>query len=208
MRNAPQPPPAVNSGSARPVRRERPGAHVDVTIDQAVTIDQVATIDPHASPAKVIAMRAAREQARQWSGRGALPAMVMVLLVGCSSTVTPDSPSSTTDSSPTTLAGESTIATTIPFNVARNARQEVTTRSCREVGGVWVLSGTVNNSAKTARSYQIVVDFVNQNGNTVEDTKILNTASVRPGATVAWSAKSVAGLTDVACVIRYVQSPP
>jgi hypothetical protein len=101
-----------------------------------------------------------------------------------------------------------TIATTIPFSLAKNARQDVTTPSpCRDTTGGWVLSGTIRNSAKTARSYQIVVDFVTSAGNTVLDTKVINTAKVSPGTDLAWSATSTPGLTHVACVIRQVQAP-
>ena len=72
---------------------------------------------------------------------------------------------------------------------------------------MWVLSGLVKNSASTARDYQIVVDFVTQPGDTVLDTKIINTTSVNPGATLAWSTRSAPGLAHVACVIRQVQAP-
>jgi hypothetical protein len=65
----------------------------------------------------------------------------------------------------------------------------------------------VKNSATTARTYQIVVDFVTQPGDTVLGTKIVTTASVNPGATQAWSATSTPGLTHVACVVRQVQAP-
>jgi hypothetical protein len=83
----------------------------------------------------------------------------------------------------------------------------VTTAPSTQVGGLWVLNGVVKNSAGTARTYQIVVDFVTQPGNTVLDTKIVTTASVKPGASLPWSAKSVGGLKNVACVIRQVQAP-
>jgi hypothetical protein len=100
------------------------------------------------------------------------------------------------------------VATTIPFSLAKNARQDVTTPTpCRHTTGGWVLSGTIRNSATSARTYQIVVDFVSRTGNTVLDTKVITTAPVRSGAVVNWSAKSTLGLTDVACVIRQVQAP-
>jgi len=98
--------------------------------------------------------------------------------------------------------------TTIPFSLAKNARHDVTTNGpCAETDGQWVLNGTVTNSAKTSRTYQIVVDFVTQPGDTVLDTKIVTTPSVGPGAKLAWSATSTSGLTSAACVIRQVQSP-
>ena len=138
---------------------------------------------------------------------------VALFLAACSSngsvSPTPTSTSSSaTATTSTTVAASSTVATTIPFVMARNARRDVTTTgSCREVKGQWVLSGVVKNSATTARTYQIVVDFVTQPGDTVLDTKIVTTPSVSPGAIRVWSATSTTGLTHVACVIRQVQAP-
>jgi len=152
------------------------------------------------------AARVAKPVTARFAALGTLCAVVMAALAGCSSTGTTNSSTSTT--TPTTVAAQSTIATTIPFSLAKNARQDVnTTGTCKEVDGTWVLTGTVVNSAKAARTYQIVVDFVNPVGNTVMDTRIVTTPSVRPGATSTWSAKSVAGLAHVACVIHQVQAP-
>lgn len=98
--------------------------------------------------------------------------------------------------------------TTIPFSLAKNARHDVTTnRPCVETDGRWVLNGTITNFGKMLRTYQIVVDFVSQPGDTVLDTKIVTTPSVDPGAKLAWSATSTSGLTGAACVIRQVQAP-
>ncbi|MGD0394871.1 MAG: hypothetical protein ABSC41_19780 [Acidimicrobiales bacterium] len=137
---------------------------------------------------------------------------VALFLAACSSngsvSPTPTSTSSSVVTTSTTVAASSTVATTIPFVMARNARRDVTTTgSCHEVKGEWVLSGVVRNSATTARTYQIVVDFVTQPGDTVLDTKIVTTPSVSPGAIRVWSATSTPGLTHVACVIRQVQAP-
>jgi hypothetical protein len=132
--------------------------------------------------------------------------MAMALLAGCSSNGAA-TPTTSTDAPTTRATAQSTVATTIPFSMARNARQDVTAGSCKETGGFWVLSGTVKNSASSARTYQIVVDFVNPVGNTVLDTKIVTTPSVRPGESLAWSTNSGSGLTHVACVIRQVQAP-
>jgi len=131
---------------------------------------------------------------------------VGLLLGGCSSG---GSPSDLAGGGATTTAmAPSTVPTTIPFSMAKNARQDVTTTGpCSLKDGEWDLQGTVTNSAKTARRYQIVVDFVTQPGNTVLYTKILNTALVRPKASLAWSARSIPGLAQVACVIRQVQAP-
>ena len=138
---------------------------------------------------------------------------VALFLAACSSNGSP-SPASTSASSSvavptsTRVAASATVATTIPFVMARNARGDVTTTgSCHEANGVWVLGGVVKNSATTARTYQIVVDFVTQPGDTVLDTKIVTTPSVNPGAIRVWSATSTPGLTHVACVIRQVQAP-
>ncbi len=134
-------------------------------------------------------------------------------LAACSSngSVSPTSTSpSSSVAAPTSsrVAVSSTVATTIPFVMARNARGDVTTTgSCHQVKGEWVLGGVVKNSATTARTYQIVVDFVTQPGDTVLDTKIVTTPSVNPGAIRVWSATSTPGLTHVACVIRQVQAP-
>ena len=94
-----------------------------------------------------------------------------------------------------------------PVQHGQNARQDVTTGSCAEKDGAWVRPGVVKNSAKAARTDQIVVDFVSQPGHTVLDTTIVDTVSVKPGKSLAWSAKSTPGLTRVACVIRQVQVP-
>ena len=138
---------------------------------------------------------------------------VALFLAACSSngSVSPTSTSpSSSVAAPTSsrVAVSSTVATTIPFVMARNARGDVTTTgSCHQGKGEWVLGGVVKNSATTARTYQIVVDFVTQPGDTVLDTKIVTTPSVNPGAIRVWSATSTPGLTHVACVIRQVQAP-
>jgi hypothetical protein len=130
-----------------------------------------------------------------------------VLLAGCSSNGSAGSVTTTSTAPTTTGVPSPTVATTIPFSIAKNARQDVTSGVCNEVGGMWVLAGMVKNSAKVARTYQIVVDFVTQPGDTVLDTTIVTTASVKPGASLAWSTKSAPGLPQVACVIRQVQAP-
>lgn len=105
-----------------------------------------------------------------------------------------------------TVAPPST--TTIPYSAAKNARKDVTTSgSCTMVGGQWVLNGEIKNSATVGRTYQVVVDFVTVPGNTVLNTQVVTTASVKPGASLAWSAKSAPGLNHVSCIIRQVQAP-
>jgi hypothetical protein len=137
-----------------------------------------------------------------WASKVAAPAALSaaLLLAACSST---GKATGTTTSAP----APSGVGTTLAFSLARNARQDVTTGSCIKTGGTWNLTGTVENSAPKARNYQIVVDFVDPSGNTVLDTKIVTTATVKHGARVPWSARSTPGLADVACVIRQVQAP-
>jgi hypothetical protein len=130
-----------------------------------------------------------------------------LLLAACSSHSTPGSASATSTTTTTPTTTSTTTATTIPYVAAKNARQDVSTGTCTLSGGDWVLSGVVKNSATTARTYQIVVDFVSQPGDTVLDTQIVTTASVKPAASLSWSAKSTPGLKNVACVIRQVQAP-
>ncbi len=141
------------------------------------------------------------------AGRAAFRVSVLVgaalALASCSS----GSGSSTSGTKPATTTTPAT-ATTIPFDLSKNARQDVsTTGACAHAGSTWVLSGRVRNSSTTARPYQIVVDFVSQPGDTVLDTRIVQTATVAPGATADWSATSTPGLAGVACLVRQVQAP-
>jgi ABC-type glycerol-3-phosphate transport system substrate-binding protein len=123
-----------------------------------------------------------------------------VLLAACGSS----SSSQTTTTSSSSPA--STTTTTIPYVASKNARADVTTTgACAKSGSEWELKGNVKNSAKFARSYQIVVDFVTVPGNTVLDTKIVNVATLSPGASSDWSALGAPGDNHVACVIRQVQ---
>ncbi len=138
-----------------------------------------------------------------------LPLATLVLvgttlsLAGCSS-----GPSSSPTTKPPTASTATNTATTIPFSLSKNARQDVsTTGSCAEVGGAWVLNGQVRNSARAPRDYQIVVDFVSQPGDTVLDTKIVQTATVGVGDTAGWTATSSPDLAHVACLVRQVQAP-
>lgn len=132
-------------------------------------------------------------------------------LAGCSSspsaTTTATSHTSTTSSSTRTTI---TIpgATTIPFVEKYNARQDVTTTSCQKVLGVWQIKGNIKNSASDTRNYEIVVDYVTQPGDTVQDTKIVHVSKVAPGSTVAWSSTGAPGKSNLACVIRFVQAYP
>lgn len=148
---------------------------------------------------------------------------VVLALAGCSSN--PSASSTTTTSAhatggssshggtTTSLTPSSTPvtttppATTIPYNPALNARPDVELTSCQAALGSWVAQGVVKNSAKAARTYQIVIDFVTKAGDTVLDTQIVTTPSVQPGASTTWKATGAAGQTNVNCVIRQVQAP-
>ena len=133
----------------------------------------------------------------------------VLLLAGCSSggSSTP-APSTAPASTRTSTSAASASVTTIPFSLAKNARRDVATDGpCTEAGGLWVLHGMVTNSATVSRTYQIVVDFVSQPGDTVLDTKVVTTPRVSPGSKLQWSATSTSGLTSVGCLIRQVQAP-
>ena len=145
---------------------------------------------------------------RHFLSSAGVPLVALPLLLGACSSGGAASSRLGAGSASTTVAGGSTVPTSIPFSTAKNARQDVTTTgACTQVKGVWVLEGTVTNSAKKARRYQIVVDFVSQPGDTVLYTKVINTDLVRPKASLVWSARSIPGLAQVACVIRQVQAP-
>lgn len=133
----------------------------------------------------------------------------ILLLAGCSANTTSSSTSATRSTSgPTTTTRSLPGVTTIPYSPAKNARRDVTTSGpCRMTGTSWEFAGSVTNSSSSARSYQIVVDFVTQPGDTVLDTTIVTTASVRPGGSLPWTTTGAAGQKDVACVIRQVQAP-
>ena len=151
-------------------------------------------------------------------------AVACALLAGCSSNKTPSASSSTTTSSgsgsttttsgsghgstTTTPHGTTTVpvATTIPYNPALNARTDVTTSGCTPVLGAWELKGTVKNSASKTRTYQIVVDWITQPGDTVLDTKIVNVPNVASGQSVPWNATGASGDKNLACVVRQVQA--
>lgn len=125
------------------------------------------------------------------------------------STTSSSSGSATTAASPGSSTTNSVpgSTTTIPYDPSKNARQDVTTTGpCDQVRGSWVLHGSVKNPTSSAHSYEIVVDFVTQPGDTVLDTKIVDTASIQPGHVAAWHTTGAAGQTNVACIIRQAQT--
>lgn len=134
-------------------------------------------------------------------------ALACAALAGCSSNNTPSAATtSTTAKSSTTTTNYVPGTTTIPYIPALNARQDVSTTGCNQVDGSWVLDGSVTNSASKTRTFQIVVDFVTQPGDTVLDTQIVYVRNLAPKATKTWSATGAAGKTSVGCFIRQVQA--
>jgi len=95
-------------------------------------------------------------------------------------------------------------AVKVPTYVAAdNARKDVTTTGCAQVGHAgWRLTGTATNTSSAKRAYSIVVDFVTPKGDTVLDTKVVSVGPVAPNSTVHWSATGAAGQGEVTCVIR------
>lgn len=118
-----------------------------------------------------------------------------------------DSGGSTSGSFQTTTTIHVPGATTIPYNAALNARQDVTLGVCTNAFGTWTGTGTVHNSSGNARDYQIVVDYITQPGDTVQSTQIVTTPTVQPGATINWKTSGSAPDPHTICVIRQVQAP-
>jgi hypothetical protein len=129
---------------------------------------------------------------------------------GSASAGSPSAASRTATSPAASPTGVTAPAVSVPKYVAsENARQEVTTTSCRHDGRKgWLLKGTVTNSTSSARSYSIVVDFVSHKGDTVLDTKVVHVRRTGPGARRHWSATGAAGHVDVTCVIRQALGQP
>jgi len=127
-----------------------------------------------------------------------------LVLAGCSSSSTTSTTTSSTRAASSTST--SSAATTIPYNPALNARSDVTAGTCIYADGEWQLEGKVRNSAATPRSYQIVIDFITQPGDTVQDTKIVDVTNVASGATATWATAGAPGQHNLACVVRQVQA--
>jgi hypothetical protein len=88
------------------------------------------------------------------------------------------------------------------YEADANARRDIATSGCVQAGGDWKLNGEATNSASSARSYSVVVDFVKIKGDTVVDTKVITVGPVKPKSTVDWSTTGAAGAQNVTCVIR------
>jgi hypothetical protein len=129
---------------------------------------------------------------------------------------------SSCDSGPSQKAANATTATsilnpnftattgakTVPYSPTRNARADVTTGAICSKGqsNAWVLDGHVNNPSHQIQTFTIVVDFVDQPGNTVLDTQIVHVPSVEPNKNVAWSATWKDAGAALACIVRQVQA--
>jgi|HubBroStandDraft_2_1064218.scaffolds.fasta_scaffold21464_2 hypothetical protein len=127
-------------------------------------------------------------------------AAAAMLLAACSSS--PAAPA--TGSGAKGVAAHATASADVPQYVAAdNARKSVTTGTCKMDGKKgWVFSGRVKNTSKTAHRYSIVVDFVTAKGDTVMDTKIVHTASIKSGASASWKTMGAAGHAGISCVVR------
>jgi hypothetical protein len=145
---------------------------------------------------------------------GAVAALPLALALSACSSGSP-TPAATVSSPPAsaaqaaaTAAGTGAVSGTgsvkVPKYVAAdNARKNVVTTGCASVGARgWRLTGTATNSASSARTYSIVVDFVTAKGDTVVDTKVVRVGPVEPKATAHWSSTGAAGESQVVCVIR------
>ena len=132
---------------------------------------------------------------------GAVAAVVLVaIIIGV---VASSSSPKKSASSTTTVS-----TTTIPNDFKNNARQDVSVGSCVHQNGEWVLSGGIVNSAKVARKYQIIVDYVTPTGGTVVDSATLEVAKVKPAQRYSWRLGGAKGVAHANCVIRNVRAVP
>lgn len=129
--------------------------------------------------------------------RGVTVLTVAGLAAACSSPSTAARPVRTSAVAP---------GSSVPFDLARNARADVSTSPCRLEGGRWVLQGTVANRTAGATSFQIVVDFVTQPGSTVVSTVVVDVPDVAAHGSKAWSASMAAGTSRLACLVRQAEA--
>ncbi|ADP79330.1 hypothetical protein [Pseudofrankia inefficax] len=109
---------------------------------------------------------------------------------------------------PAAAAGPSVPVSVPSYDPAKGARSDATAGTCGpDKDGGWSLAGTVRNTAKSKRSYSIVVDFVTDKGSTVVDTRVVKVPGVEPGTSVPFSVAGAAGRGRDAlrCVLRDVQ---
>lgn len=130
---------------------------------------------------------------RSFPGVAAATVLAALLLTSCSSTP-----------KPRTVA--ITPGSIVSYSAGHNARSDLTVNMCTQVGGSWVLTGSVKNPMKTATGFRIVVDFVSTPGSTVLGSSEVTVASVNPGATVDWSATGARGKSNVGCIVRQAET--
>jgi hypothetical protein len=109
---------------------------------------------------------------------------------------------------PAAAAGPSVPVSVPSYDPAKGARPDATAGTCGpDKDGGWSLAGTVRNTAKSKRSYSIVVDFVTDKRSTVVDTRVVKVAGVKPGASAPFSVAGAAGRgkDTLRCVLREVQ---
>jgi hypothetical protein len=95
---------------------------------------------------------------------------------------------------------------TVPFDLAHNARADVSSGTCSRTSQGWVLKGAVRNPGTKVTSFEIVVDFVSQPGATVLATTVVDVHNVGPGARASWSALGAAADSHVGCIVRLAQT--
>lgn len=141
--------------------------------------------------------------------RAQLAAIGLALLTaGCSShSSAPPAAASASAVKSTPVVAYSPVI--VHYDPKKNARSALTTVGpCTQSGEDWVLRGNVTNTAQTARSYQIVIDYVTVPGDTVIATRIVDTSSVKPGATTTWAASAKTAEQHTGCFVRQVQANP
>jgi hypothetical protein len=134
---------------------------------------------------------------------GAVALPLAVSLAACGSAAKPAAPAKHATKAKAPAAAATSGGQVPAYAATANARKMVTAGICRPAGAKgWQLAGTVTNTAKAARRYTIVVDFVTVKGDTVLFTRVVRVPAVSPGATVRWRAVGAAGHTNVNCVVR------
>lgn len=101
-------------------------------------------------------------------------------------------------SSPSPSAGSTTSTTTGSVSAPHDAK----VTACRVVNKIWLMNGSVRNSATAPRTYAIVVDFDAHGA--VVTTRTIDTTKLAPGATITFGASGANGAEGVTCVISKV----
>jgi hypothetical protein len=130
------------------------------------------------------------------------------LIAACSSLVFAAIASGCSSSSPSSSVQTTVLkpGAIVKFDLAHNARTDVTTKGCEMTGGSWVLKGTVTNPGPNANGFQIVVDFVTSKGYTVVSTTEIEIPTVGPKASTQWSAAGAKGKSGITCLVRQAQT--